>query len=138
VLEFLSKSLGARVKCIQEPLHEWEKNDLLGLFYKETERWSFTFENFVQLCRLKSHYTTIHDMVQSADDNENLKFIERSLWSSYNVFTKNSFEENRLKDVEFEIIKTYFQVFSEKLIENSKNKQLPFDIIYLRTNPGLL
>jgi deoxyadenosine/deoxycytidine kinase len=133
----LSKSLGSRIQCIQEPIHEWTKNDLLTSFYKETERWSFTFENFVQLCRLKNHYTTINDVIHCIDENASMKFIERSLWSSFNVFAKNSFEENRLRNFEYDILKAYYDIFSEKIIETSKNKLLPFDIIYLRTNPDV-
>ena len=48
---------------MQEPVAEWTNmksgTDLLGSFYTDKQRWSFCFENLVQLSRLKAHYQSL-------------------------------------------------------------------------------
>lgn len=129
------------VKCIEEPLHEWNELNLLKLFYEEKERWSFTFENYVQLSRLRAHVSSFNDLFTNetiTTDNNKIIFTERSLWSSYHVFTKNSFAEKRITQIEFNILKAHFDFFSRKLITDYDCKSiLPFKIIYLRTDPNV-
>jgi deoxyadenosine/deoxycytidine kinase len=145
--------------CIQEPVNEWTNmksgTDILRLFYEEKERYSFTFENMVQLSRLKTFYES-NKLLKQNDmaDNLNLNtkiFLERSIFSSFNVFTLNSYEEKRLSKVEYDILQRYFLLFTRHFNkcfnslntnnsmsfnkENQNESQTPFKIIYIKTDP---
>jgi deoxyadenosine/deoxycytidine kinase len=148
--------------------------DLLKLFYQENERWSFAFENMVQLSRLKTFYDS-KKFIESFDNSQNNElnkeikhrvFLERSIFSSFNVFALNSYEEKRLNQIEFDILDKYYKFFIKKSYKNvnninsilnvnnqncenelkfassplcktSKSKSIPFQIIYIRTDPDV-
>jgi deoxyadenosine/deoxycytidine kinase len=132
--------------------------DILKLFYEESNKWSFSFENLVQLSRLRSLYEARNyiklkkcyvDSIKKK--NNSIKFfLERSIMSSYNVFAKNSFEENRLNDIEFNILTKYYSFFTQKanMIGGSNDasntekmimsiNKIPYQIIYIRTTPDV-
>lgn len=100
--------------------------DLLKLFYEENDKWTFAFENLVQLSRLRTYYDAQTHQAQKT-------FMERSILSSYNVFTINSFEENRMSKVEFDILNKYYKLFAEKLTNQTDPDA--FRIVYIRTSP---
>jgi deoxyadenosine/deoxycytidine kinase len=135
LVQNLTKYSDLKLNYVLEPLHEWNELNILKNFYEKKERWSFTFENYVQLCRLRSHFSTLSDNLK--DPAANVTLIERSLWSSFNVFAVNSYEEKRLSPIEFGILKNYFNFFSNNLLVSDAcgKKRLPFKIIYLRTKP---
>lgn len=64
---------------LQEPIEKWRHfsgQNLLNLRYNNPKRWSFAFQNLVQLSRLKMY---------DDEDNNNpkaIRFIERSLHSN--------------------------------------------------------
>ena len=74
-------------------------------------------------------------------------FTERSLWSSFFVFCKNSFEDKRINQVEYDILEQYFLTFARMLNNNNGSKidqafakkhaihTLPFKVIYLKASP---
>ena len=120
--------------------------DVLKLFYEERERWAFSFENLVQLSRLKSHYECDRMLEKTADILANTTgdkcmkvFMERSILSSFNVFTLNSYEEKGLNKVEFDILSRYFALFKKQLDTNmsahSNLEEMTYRIIYIRTSP---
>lgn len=102
--------------------------DLLKQFYENKHRWSFCFENLVQLSRLKTHYDCLN-----YSENKTHLFIERSIHSSYHVFAQNSYEEKSLNKNEFDILTKYYELFTQSLNKESK----PFSIIYLRSSPDV-
>lgn len=130
--------------------------DLLKLFYEETDKWSFSFENLVQLSRLKSLYES-QSFAKSRppliDSNNSQRiarmdgriFLERSILSSYNVFVNNSFEEKRLNKVEYDVLTKYYNFFTQKanklvyvnetMKENEHKSLIPYQIVYIRTSP---
>lgn len=63
ILDHIASKKFQYMYCMQEPVAEWTNmksgTDLLGSFYTEKQRWSFCFENLVQLSRLKSHYQAL-------------------------------------------------------------------------------
>jgi deoxyadenosine/deoxycytidine kinase len=121
--------------------------DVLKLFYEEKERWAFSFENLVQLSRLKSHYECNKILSKTREFQANNKcdirmkiFMERSIMSSFNVFTLNSYEEKGLNKVEFDILNRYFSLFKNELTANTHNSNLDnvtYKIIYIRTSPEI-
>ena len=121
--------------------------DVLKLFYEEKERWAFSFENLVQLSRLKSHYECNKILSKTGEFQANNKgdkrmkiFMERSILSSFNVFTLNTYEEKGLNKVEFDILNRYFCLFKNELTANANNaniENVSYKIIYIRTNPDV-
>ena len=147
---------------MQEPVAEWTNMksgaDLLGSFYSDKERWSFCFENLVQLSRLKAHYQSfklIHTTPFYQQKDRKVKvFLERSIYSSFYVFTANTYADGGFSDVEFDILKSYFKFFTNDLnrmysnstsvtvkdnnttdITNTAVIHLPFKLIYIRSDP---
>lgn len=106
--------------------------DILKLFYEDKRDWSFCFENLVQLSRLKT-YNNCKNFVINNTNVKNIKmFIERSIYSSYHVFAKNTYEENRLNKIEFDILTKYFQFFTTI---PSNEQEIPLKFIYIKSNP---
>jgi thymidine kinase len=160
ILDYISNKF-QNTHCIQEPVAEWTHmksgTDLLESFYEQKERWSFCFENLVQLSRLKAHYESLR-LIQNQEHKKKMKIIlERSIYSSFHVFTQNTYDDCGLNKAEFDILKEYFKFFSNKLneslpIDEKVNKcnnmmlsnetescqsmyRLPFKLIYIRSNP---
>ena len=140
--------------------------DLLKLFYQESDKWSYAFENLVQLSRMRSFYDSRRYIAECESGGGGKRgagagrvFVERSIFSSFNVFARNSFDEQRLNQVEYDILKAYYDFF---VAHNSTNKssndenehqqqaapasaittttttatpQTPLSFIYIRTSP---
>ncbi|RNA43425.1 deoxycytidine kinase [Brachionus plicatilis] len=143
ILDHISSKDNKKFQCLQEPISEWtnmrDGTDLLRLFYEEKDKWTFAFENFVLLSRLKSLY-----QVEKISQNELITsknqsfFLERSILSSFNVFALNSFEENKLNQIEYDILNEFYNFYYESIFRNQeKNKNKLFKIIYIRTNPEI-
>ena len=138
VLDNLMLSKRLSIITCKEPIDEWMNmksgSDLLKCFYEENQRWSFAFENLVQLSRAKTHYQSLQNAV--GDDSARI-FTERSLWSSFHVFCRNSLDEQRITQPEYDILAEHYKFFSKSIAQLSScnNNQLPFQVIYLRTQP---
>lgn len=150
ILDHLKFKNDKSIYCMQEPVSEWTNmkcgTDVLKLFYEEKDRWGFSFENLVQLSRLKSHYECNKILSKNgicvANDNggeKNMKiFMERSILSSFNVFTLNTYDENGLEKLEFDILNRYFALFKKEYTTNtydSKLEKVSNKIIYIHTSP---
>ena len=161
ILDHLQTKSELSIKTCKEPIEEWMNMNygsvLLKSFYEDGQRWSFTFENLVQLSRVRTHQQSKSVVVEHAtSSNTNLPFLsqnekalkvftERSLWSSFFVFCKNSFDDKRITQVEYDILEQYFLTFAHMLNKSSeqaahsKKQQsvhtLPFKVIYLKAKP---
>lgn len=152
ILEHISSKKFQNMHCMQEPVAEWTNLksgvDLLGSFYDDKERWSFSFENLVQLSRLKAYYQSMK-LVQTQPffqrDKKTKIFLERSIYSSFYVFTENTYN-NDTNNVEFDILKEYFRFFTSDLTVNTDNEikknldsfiHLPFKLIYIKSDPDI-
>lgn len=121
ILSILS-SRNDTVESLPEPVSEWSNmrtgEDLLKNFYEGNPGWTFPFENLVQLSRVKSFYEAhnrFESSLSSTSSNKKNVFIERSILSSYNVFILNSYEQNRLTKVEFDILTQYYALFKDRM-----------------------
>lgn len=131
ILDNMAKLYPNKIECLQEQVKDWNDTNLLQLFYEQQQRWSYTFESFVQLSRLKNHYSSVKPKT-----DEKLVLMERSLWSSYNVFAKNSYEEQRISQLEYNLLSYNFKLFTSIMLNRKENHQeLPFNVIYLKTDP---
>ena len=114
--------------------------DILKLFYENKGDWSFCFENLVQLSRLKTYNNCQNYVLNNSNIKDIKMFVERSIYSSYHVFVKNTYEENRLNKIEFDILTKYFHFFTNQPNNNNNDQEaesrnIPLKLIYIKSTP---
>jgi len=115
-LNFLKENLECNIS--QEPVEEWMKLDLLDKFYKDIDRWSFTFQ-------MNCFISRAHQ-VEKLPEGNNL--IERSILSD-KIFAINCYNNNNMTKTEYEIYLKWSSWLYKKVCKPIKN------IIYLRSTP---
>ncbi|XP_071957893.1 thymidine kinase 2, mitochondrial-like isoform X2 [Antedon mediterranea] len=122
MLDFFEKNV-PEVEILMEPVHKWRNyngHNLLGMMYKDPERWSFTFQSYVQLTMAESHQTK---------QTKPVLMRERSIFGAKYCFVENLYECKKMSKAEYDVLTGWF----DWIIENQKPK---IDrIIYLRTTP---
>ncbi|XP_050427070.1 deoxynucleoside kinase-like [Adelges cooleyi] len=113
------------VLLAKEPVHKWQNVDgynFLGLMYDDPKRWSFAFQSIVQRTMLEMHQLR-------PNSNQNIKIMERSIYSARNIFVENLFKDNYLSAPEYAVLDAWYKWLTE-------NVEIECDlIIYLRTEP---
>jgi len=111
------------VELIPEPVSEWcdvNGHNLLGKMYEDPKRWSFQFQSYVQLTRLK---------LLKQPTTCSVKIIERSLQNNRYCFLENHRKEETLQAAELNVLYTWFNFLQT-------NMDINLDlIVYLRTSP---
>jgi len=117
---------------LQEPVGDWLtlKNEagesLLSLFYKDTPRWAYTFQNCAILTRLLA---TQEAMNTHPTGKSPIFITERSVLTDRYVFAEMMLEEGNMSKLEWELYMKWFDAFATKLPVKG--------IIYITTNPTL-
>ena len=118
------------VYFLEEPVNEWEniKNssnkNIIELFYKNQEKYSFSFQMMAYISRLAMLKRAI---LHCKENNIKLIICERSLQTDKNVFCRMLFHLNKIEDINYSI---YLKWFNEFIIE------IPtIYFIYIKTNP---
>ncbi|XP_026472013.1 thymidine kinase 2, mitochondrial-like [Ctenocephalides felis] len=117
------------VDVYPEPISSWcdvKGNNLLDLIYKDLNKWNFSFQHYVQLSRLNLQTSPPSNL------ETKVQIFERSVQSSRNCFTKNSYKYGYLTDVEYDVLCCWFD-----WIEKSMNINLDL-IVYLRSSPEIV
>jgi len=97
-------------------------HNLLQLMYEDPERWSLTFQTYVQLTMLEQHVRK---------EGHQVKMMERSIYSAKYCFVENLRKEGKMPASEYEVLTEWFN-----FLTTSKDIDLSVDlIIYLRTDP---
>ncbi len=109
----------------REPLDRWDSSgsaSLLTCFMQHPTRWGLTLETYTMLCRIQEAYRL--QEIQS-----DTVIAERSVYSGYNVFARNSYEQGFLDSLEWAVCKDLFcRLVSNQLI-------YPQGFIYLQVSP---
>ncbi|XP_048576588.1 deoxynucleoside kinase isoform X2 [Nematostella vectensis] len=111
------------VEVIEEPVSKWQNvggSNLLELFYKDCQRWSFLFESYALLTLMQIH---------KRPHTTPIKMVERSVYSGYYCFEHNLCASGLMASVEHGVHNDWFTWITEK-----EQPQLDL-IIYLRTTP---
>ncbi|OQA36295.1 MAG: Deoxyadenosine/deoxycytidine kinase [Candidatus Dependentiae bacterium ADurb.Bin331] len=110
-----------------EPLHNWQKNvygqSLLANFYQDPHRWSYSFETFAMICRVREH-------VREQEMNS-VRLVERSIYSGHYCFVHTGYQNGFMSDLEWLLYQEWFNY----LIPNRCLP--PKGFIYLRTTPEI-
>jgi deoxyadenosine/deoxycytidine kinase len=121
---FLKKieNLGnSNVKVVYEPVDVWIKSGLLGKFYSDKKRWSYTFQNFAYITKIMA----------LSNLNPNITYIvERSPFVDKYCFAKMCYDNNMMDETEWHIYNYWFDYLITNLNINYK-------IIYLDTNTDI-
>ena len=112
---------------IKEPLDEWlkltdGKENILDKFYKDADRWAYTFQ-----------METFMSRIQSIKKNEikGINIIERSIYTDMNCFASLAHYNGHIQELEWKLYNKWFN-----WLDNS------FDVkadgyIYIRTDPQI-
>lgn len=85
---------------VEEPVGAWQQDfeeNLLDLFYKDTNRWAFTFQLAAFTTRAKT-WTEVLAMI----DHRNV-VLERSIYCDRYVFAKNCYQSGLMKKTEWQL-----------------------------------
>ena len=113
-------------KICKEPVNLWQNvngHNLLQLFYEDPKQWGALFQSYVMLTSIKNHLST---------SSEQVKIIERSLFSSQYCFAYNLYQTGKLHKTEYQILGDWLNFLTSSL-------ELKVDlIIYLKTQPEIV
>ncbi|GFO02737.1 thymidine kinase 2, mitochondrial [Plakobranchus ocellatus] len=113
-------------EVLPEPVEKWqdvEGYNALGLMYKDPERWSMALQTYIQLTMLQNHIKL---------QEQNVRLMERSIYSAKYCFTDNLFESGKMPGIEHVILSKWFD-----WILRTQNIKVDL-FVYLRTDPKLL
>ncbi|XP_041978020.1 deoxynucleoside kinase-like [Aricia agestis] len=117
------------VESHPEPIKEWRDvsgHNLLGLLYSDMNQWSFAFQHYVHLSRLKIQTSP------PSNSNITVKMFERSVQNSRHCFVENAKKQNFLEEAEYQVLLEWFD-YTEKNLDISLDL-----IVYLKTNPKIV
>lgn len=110
-----------------EPVDDWQKQiygqSLLTNFYQNSKRWAYTFETFTMMNRAKEH--------MAMHTQSPIQIVERSVYSGYYCFARNSYEQGFMSPLEWEL---YLQWYNWLVAEKCET---PKGFLYLRVDPTI-
>jgi deoxyadenosine/deoxycytidine kinase len=119
LLEAIRKQL-PHVTVIPEPVGEWlqMKNEhgesLLSLFYRDTRRWCYTFQNCAILTRLM-HTLEILENYKKDPSHPRIIITERSVLTDRYVFAEMLHEQGKMDDLEWNLYLKWYNHFAANL-----------------------
>jgi deoxyadenosine/deoxycytidine kinase len=131
------------IEYVDEPLDLWLKMkddnnvNLLDNFYKDQERWSYTFQNFAFISHKKYLENAFNSLIKKEQDKE-LKYIdgiiicERSTLTDKYVFGKQLYQDGKINKMEWQIYEEWFNWLENKF----DNLKIDYHI-YVRTSPEI-
>jgi len=127
MLKLIQESLP--VSVVYEPTDRWQngtQGNLLELFYKDTPRWAYTFQNYAFISRVQDHLA--HDKTA---EPEQTYVYERSVYCDRFCFAKNCFESGLMSNLEWELYKQWFDWLCTDYVRPPKG------FIYLQSTPEI-
>uniref|UniRef100_A0A5F8HFH0 Deoxyguanosine kinase n=1 Tax=Monodelphis domestica TaxID=13616 RepID=A0A5F8HFH0_MONDO len=105
--------------------------NLLDMMYQQPSRWSYTFQTFSLLSRLKAQLAPSPERLWQAQ--QPMHVFERTVYSDRYIFAKNLFENRFLNDVEWAI----YQNWHSFLLQEFTSHMLLDGFIYLQAAPQI-
>uniref|UniRef100_A0A8C0KMP7 Deoxyguanosine kinase n=1 Tax=Canis lupus dingo TaxID=286419 RepID=A0A8C0KMP7_CANLU len=127
-----------------EPVATWQKvqapgtqkaftaqslGNLLDMMYQEPARWSYTFQTFSFMSRLKVQLEPFPEKLLQA--KKAVQIFERSVYSDRYIFAKNLFENGSISDIEWHI----YQDWHSFLLQKFASQLRLHGFIYLQATP---
>ncbi|KAL9820591.1 deoxyguanosine kinase, mitochondrial-like isoform 1-T2 [Geothlypis trichas] len=135
-----------RWHLVTEPVAQWRRvpgaagtaqvpggssANLLQLMYQDPARWSFTFQSFSCLSRLRAALEPPQEGGGTPGTAPPIRVFERSLFSDRYVFAKTLLEAGHLQPLEWAI----YQDWHELLLRHLAPHAAPHGFLYLRASP---
>ena len=124
MLKFI-ENLNNEVITLPEPVSEWcdlSGHNLLHKLYQDPKRWSFQFQSYIQLTRMR--------LLRSPID-KNVKLLERSIQNNRFCFLELAKREGSLSNPELSVLYKWYEFLDDEM-------GLDLDlIVYLRTDPKI-
>ena len=132
LINILNKKFGKKnnVIFVDEPLQQWlnlkdsDGENILGKFYGDQQRWSYSFQMHAFITRSKAI------LEQNTDDN--VVIIERSVITDRNVFAYLLYESGKISEMEWKLYIEWFDWLTEHF-----SKITPDKFIYLKADPKI-
>lgn len=112
-----------------EPIQVWQNfhgNNVLDLYYKDPKKYAFVFQSLIQ--------SSVFNSRRQSVPTKGIYLLERSLGSSFNVFSRLALNENILTDLEFGVLHEQHRVLSEAEVLCGIAADL---YVYLRIDPKI-
>lgn len=103
--------------------------NLLDMMYQNPTRWSYTFQTFSFMSRLKVQLEPFPEKLLEAE--KAVRIFERSVYSDRYIFAKNLFENGSLSDVEWHI----YQDGHSFLLQEFASRLRLHGFVYLQAAP---
>ena len=123
----LKEEMNEDIIFVLEPVDEWanikdkQNENILTKFYRDQEKYSFSFQMMAYISRLVKLKNTI-----KAHPNA-IIITERSIFTDKNVFAKMLYDDKKIEEVNYSIYLNWFNAFIE---------DIPLDgIIYIQADP---
>lgn len=113
---------------VEEPLQQWldlvdnDGSNILGKFYGDQERWSYSFQMHAFITRSKD--------ILNQNTRDNVVIIERSVLTDCNVFATLLHESGKISELEWKLYNEWFSWLTGHF-----NKVKPDKHIYLKADP---
>ncbi len=125
-LQALQQSL-PHISVQLESVDYWQNESngqsILQNFYESPHRWAYSMETIALKTRIQEHISNQASLVPNV--------VERSIYSGYHCFARNSFEQGFLNQLEWNIYQAWFNFLT------SKQCLPPTGFIYLQADPQI-
>ena len=124
---------GINSSIVLEPVDLWMKTkdsdgqNILEKFYGDQDKWSFAFQMNSFISRVKA----INDNTNPDTNPDKIVFVERSIYTDRNCFSKLCYENGKMTKLEYDIYCNWNEWLSSEF--NVK----PNAYIYLQCNPNV-
>lgn len=117
---------------VKEPVDEWvqltdlDGTNLLETYYRDNNRWSYSFQNMACLTKMEKLLETL----KNPNISSQYIFLDRSIETDLNVFSSMYVDNKTYSALEYSMFKKFYQIYKNYL--KPPNKQF---YIYLKCSP---
>jgi len=121
------ENMSETVTTVPEPVDEWcdlNGHNLLHKLYEDPGRWSFQFQSYIQLTRLRL-------LKSPTNKGSSVKLLERSIQNNRFCFLELAKRQGSLSNPELSVLYSWYDFLDQKM-------GLDLDlIVYLRSDPSI-